>query len=480
MSNKKIFKKSIINLSTKVIGQLLNLLLIPVYIGYLETTEYGILNIGFVFLNFFILLGTFGMNDSLLRFYSKAKSARIKKKILSTILLFITLLTFLLLLIILPFQSGIALTLFNDPLYKTFLILVIIFGIFETWNNVLIMLLQVEGKNILYGKFFILKNFIKLILTYIFLNYFHLGLMGAVLALLVSSFLFIVLCYPIFKNKFSLSFSKKIFRILFKYGWPFVISGFSLIALFQVDQLILKYIIGLEAVAIYGFSYKIGSAIQYVNISFSLAWFPHLFSLKDNKAKERIYNMLGNYLTIIFIIGIIITIVNNFYLPFFLPNDYSLASEIIPWVLWGYVIYGISDFLGTGLFVKNKTIMYSIIAGTSAMLNVIFNFIFIPIYGIKAAAIVTFISHSFFTFVSFIFAQRHFNLILPYTKYYKILFPNIVLLFLSFFLVSENLIFNLICGFILIAFCIIIPIISGTLKWKVIKLLFSSDTNVIS
>ena len=97
-----------------------------------------------------------------------------------------------------------------------------------------------------------------------------------------------------------------------------------MIALFQVDQIILKFLIGIEAVAIYGLSYKLGSAIQYINTSFSLAWYPHLFSLKDNKAKENIYSLLGYYLALILLAGItdkvffylkICTDVLHFHLP---------------------------------------------------------------------------------------------------------------------------------------------------------------------
>lgn len=475
MSNKVIFKKSIINFIAKISAQLLNLLLIPIYVLYLETSEYGILNIGFVFLNFFILLSTFGMSDSLVRFYSKARSARLKKLILSNILLLITALSVLLFVILLFFQSNISEVLFDDPALSGFLLLIIILGIFEAWNHIIIMLLQVEGRNVLYGKYFILKNSIKVVLTFVLLKYYHLNLSGALIGLLVSSFIFIVLCYPVLKNRVSFTFSKKIFRVLIKYGWPFVISSYSLITLFQVDQIILKFLIGLEAVAIYGLSYKIGSAIQYLNSSFSLAWFPHLFSLKDEKAKDTIYNMMGYYLAIIFIVGIFLTVANNFFLPYILPNEYSAASEIIPWILWGYIIYGLSDFLSAGLFVKYKTLTHSLIAAISAAVNILLNLIFIPLYGIKAAAVVTFTSLLFFTVISFILAQRHFNLTLPYSKYLKIISPNIIFVFLSFYLVSESIQMNLFYTIIIVLLTISTPIVLKIISWHNVKKLFSFD-----
>jgi O-antigen/teichoic acid export membrane protein len=473
MNTNIIFKKSAINLGVKVSAQLLNLALIPIYILYLKTSEYGVLNIGFVFLNFFILLAAFGMSDSLVRFYSKVKSERLKKLVLSNILFFITFLTVVLFLIILPFQENLALALFDDPYLASFLLLIIVLGIFETWNHILVMLLQVEGENILYGKFFIIKNIVKVLLTYILLKYYNLNLTGAIIGLLVSSFLFILLCFPLIKSRISFKFSQKVFRILIKYGWPFVISSYALVTLFQVDQIILKFLIGLEAVAIYGLSYKIGSAIQYLNTSFSMAWFPHLFSLKDEKAKDTIYDMLGYYLSLIFIMGILLTLANNFYLSYLLPNDYLMAVEIIPWIMWGYIIFGLSDFLGAGLFMKYKTLTHASIAGISALINIGLNLILVPRYGIKAAAIVTFVSLIFFTLVSFAIAQRHFNLTLPYAKYFKIILPNIILIYLSFIVLSESIYINTLYMIFIIALAIAIPLSLKILSWQNVKKLFS-------
>ena len=99
--------------------------------------------------------------------------------------------------------------------------------------------------------------------------------------------------------------------------------------------------------------------------------------------------------------------------------------------------------------------------------------IYIPIYGIEAAAIITFISLLLFTFVSFVITQHHFNLKLPYLKYVKIVIPNLFLLFLCFYLVTDSLIQNIFSTTIIIIIAILIPVLFKILQWKNVKELLS-------
>ena len=92
---------------------------------------------------------------------------------------------------------------------------------------------------------------------------------------------------------------------------------------------------------------------------------------------------------------------------------------------------------------------------------------------IEAAAIVTFISLIFFTFTSFLIAQRHFKLKLPILKYLKLIIPNMLLIYLSFYLVTNDAIENLVYVLIIVTLAILIPIILKVLKWNNVKELFS-------
>ena len=296
------------------------------------------------------------------------------------------------------------------------------------------------------------------------------GLNGAFLALIVSALLLVFICFPLLLKRFTFQFSKKVIRILIRYGLPFVLSSFSLTMLFQMDQVILKFLISLEAVAIYGMSYKIGSAIQYFNSSFSITWFPYLFEQKEKKAKELIPYAFKYYLTIILVIATFSTILNNYFLNYILPDNYKIAVKIIPWIIWGYLVFGLSDFLGAGLFFKYKSQRFSVISTIAAVFNIIFNIIFIKLYGIYAAAIITFASFVLLTIISFQQSSKIFPVKFPFLSYLKISAVFLLILMASFYHPGFDL--EIVYAIFLMIFTVICPFIFRFFKFSQFKSLF--------
>ncbi len=470
---KQLFWRTSVNLTVKVISQFLNLALIPVYITYLKPDEYGIFNVSIVFLSFLMLFGVSGLSDSLLRFYAKARNPQTKKLIFSSILLTVTFLTITFILLILFFKGFLAELFFNNRELSDIINFILLAAILEAWNLIIIILLHGERKNIIYGIALISKNSVKLISTFLLLHYFDLNIYGALIGINLGALVLILICLPIVYSKITFHFSKKILRILINYGLPFILTGLSMNLLFQVDQLILKFIIGLEAVAVYGMSYKLGSAIQYFNTSFSLAWFPHLFKLDKKKAKESISIIFNYYLVVVFMLGSIITILNNIFLQPFLPQDYQTAIVIIPWIVWGYIIYGLSDFLAAGLFIRYKSQLFSTLSAFAALINIVLNIIFISIYGIQAAAIVTFISFIFLTSLSHFYAQRIFPVNFDIRKNFKIAIVFSVLIAAAFIQLSDSTLINACYGTFLLILSFSIPFIFRYISWQQLKNLFS-------
>jgi O-antigen/teichoic acid export membrane protein len=472
-SKKQLFWRTSINLMAKIIAQLLNLALIPIYVSYLQTTKYGILNLSFVFLNFLVLFGLSGLNDALIRFYSKARNPKTQKILFSSVFFFVTLLTLFIGVILALFKDSIAGLMYNDQSQGLIFILVLIAGLLEAWNMIIIVLLHAEKKTVTYGVSIISKNLLKLIATYILLDYFNLGIYGALLGIIVGAMALNLLALPLVVKKITFKLSKRMFKILFRYGLPFIVSGLAMNLLFQVDQVILKFMIGLEAVAIYGLSYKLGSAVQYFNTSFSLAWFPHLFSLEKEQAKKTIPEFFSYYFVVTLMLGSTLTILNNLFLEPFLPEDYKAAITIIPWIIWGYIIYGLSDFLGAGLFIRYKSKIFSILSGITALVNILLNIIFITFYGIQAAAVVTFISFLLFTTISHFLAQRQFPISFEYGTYLKVLLPFTVLIAASYYGFGDSVLSRIMFGLLLIILSMAIPFIFRYINLKQLKNLLS-------
>ena len=412
---------------------MLNFALIPIYIRYLSTGHYGALNVGYVFINFFVLFGMLGQNESLTRFYRDGTLGTKHPGVLGAAATMVGAASLLLAALLFFSATNAARLLFNDAGLLDFFRLILLVGIIEAWNLLFVVLLQIEKKNRLYAWALLLKHSLKLGLTWVFLAVFSLGIRGAILALLAGGSALILLILPFAMRHIHFRFDTAIIKKMLHYGLPFVLTGLAMYLLFQIDQIMLKFLIGLEAVAVYGMSYKLGSAVQYVNTSFSLAWFPHIFARDEARARSTIIRVSELYLIIISMIGLVLSILTRFFLPLILPVRYAAATDIIPWVVWGYIIYGLTDFFSAGLLLRLKSGLFSLIAGIAAVLNIALNYLLIPVYGMASAAVVTFISFVFLFGGAFIISQKYFPISFPLRPYVKPMLLTAGLLLLTYF-----------------------------------------------
>lgn len=453
---KELVKHSSFNFVVKLLAQLFNLALIPLYVHYLTQHDYGILNIAYVFLNFFLIVAILGQNESLTRYFNKVKNVRLKGLIFSNILMVSLLFALLLFGLSTLLMAEISGALFNDSSHTLLLILTLFTGVLEVAGLVIVMLMHAQQNSVLYGKTILGKNILKFTFTFIFFNYFNLGLIGAMLALNIGSLFLVWGSYSIIKKWWVPHFSLRIVKHVVPYGLPFVVNGLAASFLFQADQVIIKFMVGLPAVGVYGLGYKLGSAIQYINSSFSLAWFPYLYKTKKGAQKERILNATEVYLVLIVLLGVVLTTANNLFLGYFLPAAYLQVIHIIPWIIWGYIIYGLIDFFGAGLYLKYKSRLISYISSFAAILNIILNILLIPVWGIEAAAVITFISFLIMVISAYIFSQHYFPLHFPLIRYAKSALPLVVIFILSFVRFSQSCAYQILQGTLLIAMALLL------------------------
>ncbi len=467
-----LFQRTSINFMVKAGAQLFNLALIPIYMRYLPLDGYGALNIGYVFINFFVLIGTLGQNESLTRFYTRLQTDKNPHAVFGATFLLVSLSSMILALLLGVLATPAAGLLFDDTKLVGLFRLILLVGIVEAWNLLFIVLLQIEKNSRLYAIALLCKHGLKLVLSWLFLAHFHLGIQGAILALLIGGVVLLLIVLPFARTHFSFNFQRGLFGTILRYGLPFIFTGFAMYLLFQIDQVMLKFLIGLEAVAVYGMSYKLGSAVQYINTSFSLAWFPHIFVQKDSEARATIIRVSSLYFTLITMIGLFLTILTRFYLPLVLPGPYILATQIIPWVLWGYIIYGLTDFISAGLLLRLKSGVFSMVSGGAAVLNIVLNYLFIPRFGIVAAAVVTFFSFVFLFISTLIVSHRFFPISFPVKNYRKPFFLTTALLLLTY--LPENIIsYPLVYGLILSALSLTLPFAIKMISLKQLRDLLS-------
>jgi len=119
--------------------------------------------------------------------------------------------------------------------------------------------------------------------------------------------------------------------------------------------------------------------------------------------------------------------------------------NIIAIVLFGVIIWGLTNFLGATVIIKEKIGKIFLFTFISVFVNIGLNFIFIPKYGIYGAAVATLISYILQFIMIFIYTQKLVFINYDYKFIFKSSFTSLcfftLILFLSY--LETNIILRL-------------------------------------
>ncbi len=393
--------------------------------------EYGKVTELYAYISFIMIILTFGMETTYFRYVTIEKN---REKIFSTIFTLILISTGIFALFIIFFHSNIARFLkYSGEPY--FIILVgLILGV-EALTAIPFARLRIENKA---KKFALLKiiqvlvnigillsvyNFIPKIInsnSYLLNNE---GLVSAkfifIANLCASIIVFISLYKEILCYKPRL-FDKSLVKPLLIYGLPLMASGLAGTINETLDRSIYKYVIkdtdrALYELGIYGANYKIGGFLLMFIQMFRYAAEPFFF----NKSKE--VNSKDNYIAIMNVfVGIILTMALFILLfldvfKYFIGKngaDYHDGIVIVPYIVLSYVFYGILFNLSIWYKLSNKTKYAFLIMITGAVITIVINYIYVPVYSYMACAVGHAIAYAVMVLISWSLSKKYY-----YIKY---------------------------------------------------------------
>jgi len=329
----------------------------------------------------------------------------------------------------------------SNPNIVFLLILFMILGNFYT--NILIV--SQKPKN--YFLVNLVFNAALIISSSIYLNVLKLGYISYLKAYLISYLIisliglrFFIFNYVPHKNIISLVNLKNLLKI----GLPLVPTGLMLMLLTWADRYILNLYVGLTIVGIYTVGYKFSELINnFIVNPFGQALSPVLFKqfAQSRDEYKRTMSRVFKYYWVI-MSGIMIAyfvVLREFFL-FFIGAKYMEGYNIVAIVLFGIILWGITNLLAATVIMKEKTEKMLLFTSISVFLNIGLNFILIPKYGMYGAAIATLLAYVLQFIMIFIYTQK----LVLITYDYRFIFKSIsislcffvVILFLSYLKVN--------------------------------------------
>lgn len=201
---------------------------------------------------------------------------------------------------------------------------------------------------------------------------------------------------------FNWKYSKVIALSLLKDAWPLALSGIVVMVYMKIDQIMIKNMLSEEAVGYYASAVRLCESWYFIPVTLCNSIFPAIVNAKN--VSEEFYNnrmqKLYDILTWSAIgIAIPVTIFSDQIITLLFGAEFSPASPVLIIYIWA----GVAVFLGVAssqyLINENLTKLSFFRSFIGMIINVVLNFIFIPIYGIVGSAIATLISYTTVTFV---------------------------------------------------------------------------------
>lgn len=285
-----------------------------------------------------------------------------------------------------------------DPLY---LLLIPFIALCTACVEVLKINYIIKGEAVAFGGFLLLLTFLDIGLSLYFITVQGLGMEGRIFGILAGKAMFacIALLLLYRKGLIQLKWASTYAKDLLRFGLPLLPHAIGGIVLHSSDQFFISEMVGKDALGIYSVAYQIGAVIMLVDISFNQAFTPYVLNvLKSGNEADKVKVVRASYayaLGLFICFGVMLLFLPYLY-EFFVNERYASGIIYVPYIALGYVVLGLYKIFVNYLFFLKETKVIGAITLSSALLNILLNYLVIPHYGAFGAAMTT-----LFTFVVF-------------------------------------------------------------------------------
>lgn len=435
---KELTKDTVIYGISTIVGRFLNFLLVPIYTNYISTSDFGVFSNIYAYIAILTIIFIYGMDAAFLKYSSLAEESK-KKDSFSTPFVFVMLTTIIIVAVLSILKSSF-LTLMRVPSDYSYLYLYFILILaFDATALIPFASLRLKRKAAKFTSIKLINIFINLSLNLILIVVYNFGIEAIFISNLAASvFSFLALLPEIFSN-LKLKIDFVLLKRMLWFGIPYLPASIAAMLVQVIDRPIVLTLTDASTLGIYQANYKLGIFMMLFVSMFQYAWQPFfLTNAKEKNAKEIFSKILTLFLLAATFIWIVLTLFVEDLAKFeFLPGKTIIGREylsgliIVPIILLGYLFHGLYVNFTAGIYIEEKTKYFPMVTGSGAVINVVVNFLLIPIIGIIGAALATLFSYVVMSGGLFYVSQRFYEIKYEYKKIGKILF--LILISASFY-----------------------------------------------
>ena len=403
---KKLASQTVIYGIPSIGGRFINFLLTYLYTRIFLREQYGVISEFYAYSGFFTVLLTFGMETAFFRFQQKSEQPQ---KIYSTALNFIIGTSLIFFLLVYLFSQPIADKL-RFPDHAEYVRWFAIILILDSISAIPFAKLRADNKAIRFAIIKILEIAISILLT-IFILIFcrsafihhpdstlakfynpNLGVGYIFIINIAASAVKMLLLSPQLLGAIH-GFSRALFRQMIRYSLPMVIIGFSYIINEMLDRMILPYFLphdnvtNLKLLGEYSACYRLSIIMSLFSQAFRYAGEPFFFAHSAKENAKQLYADVTKYFAIFCVFVFLLVMLNLNWIQLFIGKPFRAGLAVVPILLMANLCLGLYTNLSIWYKLTDRTLLGSAISVGSALITIVLNVAFIPVYGYMACSL---------------------------------------------------------------------------------------------
>jgi O-antigen/teichoic acid export membrane protein len=436
-----------------IVSRLLNYLLTPYLTKVLTGAEYGEYSLVYSVLPFLMVIFTYGMETAYFRFIHREEYKNSIHNTASVSLICSTIvLTGLIVLGSHPIAQLISIK--EHPEYIT--LGAIIIG-FDTLAVVPLAKLRQEGRPVKFAVVrissilvnigvtiflisacpAIIKNNPNSILRLFYSKDYGVGYL--IIANLVASITTLALLWKEF-TAFKWVFDKVLWKEMIVYTLPLLIVGFGGVINETFDRIMLGWWAPAATetakhaeVGIYSANYKLSILITLFIQAFRMGAEPFFFKQASGENAQRVYARVMKFFVItVCVMFLVVALFLDIWKEFIRNPKMYVGLKVVPILLLANMFLGIYYNLSIWYKITNKTMIGAWITVAGAVITLVVNYFFVPVFSYTACAWATFLCYGSMMVLSYVMGQKHY--FVPYA--WKKLVAYMVIVVLLFFVHS--------------------------------------------
>ena len=241
-------------------------------------------------------------------------------------------------------------------------------------------------------------------------------------------------------------------------GIPMVIHSIAKVIFDSSDRIMILHLCGASDVGIYGTLYSISSVAVILWTAINGSLVPYLFEC-INKGKTTSIQKVTNVLLGVYAAGCgFFILMAPEIVALLTTNEYMGGIHMIPPIAAGIFFTALYNMYSTMLLYRKKTTLIMLSTVISAIVNIVLNYLLIPIYGYVTASYTTLVSYIVLALTQYLFMRYEVK-----NDYYD----ERVFFGLSLGVIAFSIFANAIYEYIVIRYlCILVMLIIGVMNHK--------------